>query len=144
MARPTKYEPSICDILDSMGGEGEGMAEAIVACGISRDTFYAWQESHPEFSDAVKEMRGRSQAWWEQQGRIATFGGTDGFNATSYVFNMKNRFRDDWNDKTTTELTGKDGDPIKTEEVGTGVPNLLAHLEAIAERSGTSSSSSSE
>ncbi|WP_386681854.1 hypothetical protein [Loktanella sp. R86503] len=75
------------------------MAEAISLLGISRDTFYRWQKEYPEFSDAVKGVKHRSQAWWEQQGRIATFGGTDGFNATSYIFNMKNRFPDEWKDR---------------------------------------------
>lgn len=101
--RPSKYDPAICNVLDGMGHGGEGMAEAIVACGISRDTFYRWQDEHQEFSDAVKAMRGRSQSWWEQQGRIATFGGTEGFNATSYIFNMKNRFPDEWRDKKEVE-----------------------------------------
>lgn len=35
------------------------------------------------------------------------------------------------------EHTGKNGDPIKTEEVGQGAAKVLAVLEAIAERSGT-------
>lgn len=97
--RPSEYDPAICEILDGLGHEGEGMAEAIVACGIARETFYRWQELYPEFSNAVRQMRMRSQAWWEEQGRRATFGGTDGFNATSFIFNMKNRFPDDWRDK---------------------------------------------
>lgn len=97
--RPSEYDPAICEVLGALGHEGEGMAEAIVACGISRDTFYRWQEKYPEFSDAVKGMRARSQAWWERKGREATFGGVDGFNATSFIFNMKNRFPDEWRDK---------------------------------------------
>lgn len=103
MSRPSKYKKAHIEALDAMGREGEGMAEAIVALGVSRDTFYRWQEEHPEFSDAVKAMRARSQAWWEQKGRSATFGGEDGFNATSFIFNMKNRFPSDWRDKQEVE-----------------------------------------
>jgi len=134
--RPTKYKRAFCDVLDSMGDEGEGVAEAIVALGIAKDTFYCWQEAHRDFSDAVKAMRARSQAWWEQKGRLATFGGVDGFNATSYIFQMKNRFRDDWNDKTQTELTGKDGGAIETKETGNGAAKLAQFLDGIEERSG--------
>lgn len=36
------------------------------------------------------------------------------------------------------EITGKDGQPIKTEEVGQGAAKLAAVLDQIAERSGTS------
>lgn len=97
--RPSKYDQKLCDILDEMGYDGEGMAEAMVALDISKETFYRWQETYPEFSNAVKAFRKRSQAWWEAKGRQATFGEVDGFNATSFIFNMKNRFPDDWRDK---------------------------------------------
>ena len=50
---------------------------------------------------------------------------------TLAIFNMKNRFRDEWNDKTTTELTGK----LQTEEVGAGQAKLAALLDTLAERS---------
>lgn len=103
--RPSEYDPAICSTLEGMGHDGEGMAEAIVALGISRDTFYRWQEKYPEFSDAVKAMKSRSQAWWERRGREATFN-NDGFNATSYIFNMKNRFAEDWRDKQEMDLNG--------------------------------------
>jgi hypothetical protein len=113
--RPSEYEgkaEQLIETLDSMGHEGEGMAEAIVACGIARETFYRWQEEHPEFSNAVKQMRLRSQAWWEKNGRYATFGGTEGFNATSFIFNMKNRFPDDWRDKQEIENKHDVSDPL--------------------------------
>lgn len=129
--RPSEYDPAICAILDGMGHEGEGMAEAIVACGISRDTFYRWQDIHPDFSDAVKAMKARSQAWWEEKGRKATFK-NEGFNATSFIFNMKNRFKDDWSDVSRSELTGKDGGAIKTE--GDGITALKALVASIGER----------
>lgn len=40
-------------------------------------------------------------------------------------------------DLTYSEVVGKDGGPIKTEEVGSGAAKLAAVLDAIAERSGT-------
>lgn len=129
MGRPSEYDPAICDILDGMGHEGEGMAEAIVACGISRDTFYRWQDLYPEFSDAVKAMKHRSQSWWESQGRKATFGDIPGFNATSFIFNMKNRFKDDWSDTVKNEHTGKDG-----EDLFDGQAALTALLDAKSNR----------
>jgi len=56
-----------------------------------------------------------SQGWWESKGREATFGGVPNFNATSFIFNMKNRFPADWRDKQDHELTGAQGGPIKTD-----------------------------
>jgi hypothetical protein len=102
----------MCDILDDMGHEGEGKAEAAVALGISRETFLVWQDEHPEFSDAVKDFVQRSQAWWEKKGRQHTFDKGEGFNATSYIFNMKNRFPDDWKDKQEVDNNHNVADPF--------------------------------
>lgn len=97
--RPTKYRPEMCDTIIELGKTGAGRAEMATEIDICRDTFNEWTANNPQFSDAVKLALQHSQSWWEQQGRLATFGGTDGFNATSYIFNMKNRFPDEWRDK---------------------------------------------
>jgi hypothetical protein len=99
VGRPTKYDPAMCDMLEASGHNGEGMAEAIVMLGLGRANFYDYIEKYPEFANAVSEYRMRSQSWWEHQGRMATFGATPGYNATSFIFNMKNRFGEDWRDK---------------------------------------------
>ena len=82
------------------------MAEA---CDVDRATLNNWMQQHPEFFIAVKRGLQKSQVWWERQGRLATFGGVDGFNATSYIFQMKNRFKEDWRDKVEQDLTSSDG-----------------------------------
>src|SRR5690606_34119124 len=94
VGRPTKYDPAMCDIVIQVGEEHAGtLAEMAEACDIHRETLNEWIKANPEFSDAVKRGLQKSQIWWERQGKSATFGATDGFNATSYIFNMKNRFR---------------------------------------------------
>lgn len=114
MARPTKYKPEMIDILNGMGGEGEGKAEMAVALDISRETFIVWQDDNEAFSDAVKRAVQRSQSWWEKQGRKHTFDRGEGFNATSFIFNMKNRFPDDWRDKVENDNTSSDGSMTPT------------------------------
>lgn len=96
--RPTKYRPEMCEAIIACGDEGMGKAEMAREIDVHHSTFNAWQSEHPEFSAAVKEAVFRSQAWWEGRGRRATFD-SQGFNATSYIFNMKNRFPDDWREK---------------------------------------------
>jgi hypothetical protein len=104
--RPTKYKRDMCKQVIACGDEGMSRAEMCRELGIHHSTFAAWQDEKPEFSEAVKEALLRSQAWWEAQGRRATFGGVDGFNATSFIFNMKNRFPSDWRDKHEVEQSG--------------------------------------
>ena len=99
MARPTKYTDDMPDKLSAFGTKGEGVVEACQMLGIVKDTFYHWDKSHPEFSDAIKMFRQNSQVWWERAGRVGTMGKSPGFNATSYIYNMKNRFSDDWKDR---------------------------------------------
>ncbi len=88
--------------------EGMGKAEIASNLGVSRETLHEWTKSKPEFSDAIKRAYEEALAWWEREGRKATFGGIKGFNSTSYIFQMKNRFKDDWRDKIdhNVEFTG--------------------------------------
>lgn len=106
--RPTKYKPEFCETVVECGREGMGKLEMCAELDICFETFQNWQQKHTEFSEAVKKALQLSQAWWEKAGRTATFGGYDGFNATSYIFNMKNRFPTDWRDKQVNEHVGKD------------------------------------
>ena len=110
--RPSKYNPAMCETVIESGKLGKTLVGMADDLDVNRETLNEWMKIHPEFSSAVKEGLRRSQAWWEDQGRIATFGGTDGFNATSYIFQMKNRFRADWNDTVKSEHSGPDGGPI--------------------------------
>jgi hypothetical protein len=99
----------MCETVIQCGHDGKTLVGMADELNINRETLNEWMKIHPEFSDAVKEGLRKSQAWWEDQGRIATFGGVDGFNATSYIFQMKNRFRADWNDTVKADLTSSDG-----------------------------------
>ena len=99
VGRPTKYRPEFCDIVIDCGKEGKGRAEIAAALGISRETLNQWAKSKSLFSDALKRAYDEALAWWEGQGREATFGKHEGYNSTSYIFQMKNRFKDEWRDK---------------------------------------------
>jgi len=109
VGRPTKYEPKMCEVVIECGKQGMSKCEMALELDIAYDTFDRWQNEITEFSEAVKEAMRYSQAWWERNGRMATFGAIDGFNATSYIFNMKNRFRADWNDTVKNEHSGPAG-----------------------------------
>lgn len=106
VGRPSKYKPEFCAKVISCGEQGMTLAEMAADIGVDRSTINDWIGQHDEFSRAVKAGLDKAQAWWERQGRIATFGGCDGFNATSYIFQMKNRFKEDWRDKQEVEHAG--------------------------------------
>lgn len=109
VGRPSKYKPEFCDVVIAAGEEGKTLAGMAEACDVHRETLNDWMDANPEFSVAVKRGLQKAQACWEDKGMQATFGGVEGFNATSFIFNMKNRFKEDWRDKHEVDNTSSDG-----------------------------------
>lgn len=93
--RPTDYDPELCDLVRALGTEGKGAAEIAAELGISRQTWYDWQEARAEFLDAVKDARWLAQAWFERKGRSGIDLGKN-FNAQAWRFQMENRFSEDY------------------------------------------------
>lgn len=73
---------------------------------ISDDLWYRFIEEEPEFSRTVKAGLSLSQAYWEDLSQDSASGTNTAGNATSLIFNMKNRFSDDWREKQEIEHTG--------------------------------------
>lgn len=101
--RPTDYKPEFNQIALDLMKDGASIVEVCAELGISRETLYDWinpesDRFKQDFSDTIKDGKEYAQAWWEKKGREATFKGM-GFNATSYIFIMKNRFGQDYKDK---------------------------------------------
>lgn len=103
--RPTKYEPSMLETVFAVGANGGTHAEMAVELGIDRVTFYRWTENNEEFRNAVKRADDAAQVWWERAARNGTIGLIDKWNPTTYIFHMKNRFKDDYREKPAVEIT---------------------------------------
>lgn len=97
--RPTKYKPEFCEVVIRVGEQGDTITAMAEACDVHRETLHDWMEAHQEFSAAVKRGLQKAQAWWERKGLEMAVGIEDGGNPTTYIFNMKNRFKEDWRDK---------------------------------------------
>tara|TARA_R110000744_G_scaffold68266_6_gene138926 strand:- start:2152 stop:2598 length:447 start_codon:yes stop_codon:yes gene_type:complete len=63
-------------------------------------------------TERLKEAMRKHLLKWESIGVNGVKGEITGFNATAWIFNMKNRFRADWNDTVKNELSGPDGGAI--------------------------------
>ena len=96
--RPTKYRQEMCNQAIEFMSKGFSKAETSAELGISRETFNQWEKSNAEFSDAIKEGENQSALWWSKMGMAGMTGKIPGFNATVWIFNMKNRHG--WADKT--------------------------------------------
>ncbi|MCI5040035.1 MAG: DNA-packaging protein [Donghicola eburneus] len=94
---------------------------------ISEATWYEWRKKRKDLSEVITRV--------EQVIRTQKFEG-----AAADLLNPSIIARDlGLSDR--KELTGTDGGPIKTEEVGAAGAKLAAYLDAIAERSGTAGES---
>jgi Helix-turn-helix domain of resolvase len=102
-----KYDPIMCELVLLLMAKGKSKTAVAADLGISRETLYRWCDSespyyHEDFADAVSLGETLSQSWWEEQGIKGIWGGKE-FNATTWIYTMKNRFPRDWRDKPDAE-----------------------------------------
>jgi len=115
--RPTNYEERFCDLLIEHMAKGYSFESFASVTDTCKDTLYEWVKVHPEFSDARKKALDKNRYWWESQAienilnKETTLKDSEGnfqivktsLNAAAWIFNMKNRFKDEWKDKQETE-----------------------------------------
>lgn len=99
--RPTKYDQSFCARVIDLGAQGKSKAQIAADLCVTRETVDIWAKTHRDFSDAIKAAYDLSLAWWENAGQFNMT--RQGFNATAFIFQMKNRFRDDYKDASVVE-----------------------------------------
>lgn len=57
-----------------------------------------------------------NRLFWEKTGVEGTLGKIQGFNATSYIFNMVNRFKEDWKNRNDTNIGGQKDNPVEIDQ----------------------------
>ena len=98
----------MCQKIVEEMAQGLSKEAAAASVGVTRQTMHTWTEHHPEFLDAIKLGEELCLEFWERLGVRGAAGLVDGFNATAWIFNMKNRAH--WRDK--HEVTGEGGGAI--------------------------------
>jgi hypothetical protein len=93
---PSKYKPEYCAQLIAHMTQGLSFETFAAVIKVNQDTLHEWAKVHPEFSEAKKEAWAQNQLFWERIGITGMAGKIANFNATVWIFNMKNRHR--WRD----------------------------------------------
>jgi len=115
--RPTSYEERFCEMLIDHMAQGFSYESFAGLVGVSKQTIYDWEKANPEFLDSKKIGVEKSRLFWETQG-IEGIYTTETFeqdengsrsvkkalNSSVWIFNMKNRFKDEWRDKQETDM----------------------------------------
>ena len=101
--RPSEYKEEYVQLVIDLMKEGASKAEVCLNLDCTFQTFLNWQKQNPKFLEAVKRGLHLSKGKWEEMGRKAAFGNVENFNATAWIFNMKNRFSklDDFDERWT-------------------------------------------
>ena len=142
MARPTKYKPEHCERLIkhmACGYSFESFA-GLKAVSVAKQTIYSWLDAHPDFKEACDVAKSRCRLYWERQGKKGLFDDTifddsgkpiksRKINATMWIFNMKNRFPDEWKDK--RDITVDDKESQDTREAVKRLASKLDQLEGL-------------
>jgi len=101
--RPTDYKEEYNELLINHMAEGYSFESFAGLIGTCKQTLYNWIETHPEFLDSKRKGFETSRYFWEGIGIKQAKTGVG--NATAFVFNMKNRFPEEWREKIETENT---------------------------------------
>lgn len=124
-----EFKPEWCDQLIKHMGKGFSFESFAGTISVSKETLYQILKREPTFSDAKKIGVEKCRYFWENLGISGTMGmpyikiKEDGiekrvnlkaFNSTAWLFNMKNRFTEDWRDRHETDITTK-GEKITNE-----------------------------
>lgn len=111
--RPSVYTDDAPEVAYQVMSTGLSKAAAAGVLGIARDTFLQWESDHPGFSAAVKRGEAARTLHLEQD----LLSAPDSPTVTSRIFALKNACPDEWRDRQSLEHTGKDGGPIKTQDI---------------------------
>lgn len=97
LGRPSKYDPRFASQLIEHMASGLSFESFAGVVGVSARTLHNWRSSNADFEEAKAVGLEANRLWWERVGLSAVHGHVPGFNAASWIFNMKNRFH--WRDK---------------------------------------------
>jgi transposase-like protein len=123
--RPSKYDPAMCDLVLELGEQGKSKVQIARSLGVHPETMTEWGKVHPEFSASIKEAQALAQAWWEDAGQDGIKAGPGMFNATAFIFQVKNRFRDDYRDQQDHNVNPGEGFAKLFSLVGSGKADAL-------------------
>jgi len=137
IGRPSTFKPEYCQMLKQHFAEGRSFETFAYVIGVGRMTLYRWEETEPKFRYIKENFQNWALYWWEEQGRKAVQGLVEKFNASAYIFTMKNRFgwRDGFDVNVNVDISGALSAARERAELakGTEVGNALLMPGCVAE-----------
>lgn len=113
VGRPSKYRPEYCDEIIDLGKDGKSIAQIAAHFDVDKASVFRWAEESEDFRTALARAKAHSQKWWEDQAQKNL--SDRNFNAQLWLKSVASRFRDDYTERTQTELSGPNGAPVRVE-----------------------------
>jgi hypothetical protein len=134
--RPSSYSKAYCDEVIACGSEGLSLTAFAGHIGVARSTIHEWMQEHQEFSIACKKAMAKRTMFLEK-GMLSS--GATGPMVTARRFALVNASvgsePQDWREKQAVELSGPNGEPIKSETtLNTSLLSTTALKEILAAR----------
>lgn len=131
IGRPTDYKPEYCEQLVQHMKSGLSFPSFAGSVGVCQETIYEWSRVHPEFLESKRRGLEACRYTWEKIGFAGVTGKLDGFNATTYIFTMKNRFPQEWRDRHEIDHSGQIEVKDQSSELKERLMALLAEKVAL-------------
>jgi len=130
IGRPTKYDPSYCQIAIELGRQGKSRESIAANLNVSWNTLNLWADAHPEFMEALNNAKTLEQDYWEDLGLryIVEAPGGSKLNSAVWGRSMAARFPQKWRDNSKMEVVGKDNGAIQVDVVHDFSQGLLNDL----------------
>ena len=101
LGRPERYKKEYCEQLIEHMAKGFSYESFAGKLGVCRDTLYEWEKRHQIFFDSKKKGKAQMLLMLEDIGMQGMTGKINGFNASTYIFTMKNKCN--WTDSQTID-----------------------------------------
>lgn len=107
MTRKTDFKEEYCQLLIDHMSKGLSFESFGAVVGAGRSTLYLWRDHNKSFMDAHELGKQAALGFFEKVGVQGLLGKIKGFNASVWMFYMKNRFG--WTDRQEVTATVEAG-----------------------------------
>lgn len=104
--RKREFKPEYCDLIIKLAEQGKFRNAFCKEIRCGTQVFYRFKEEVSDFAEAVDIAIAIYQDWWEEKGRLGMDNGRN-FNSTAWIFFMKNKFPDEYGEKSILETINK-------------------------------------
>lgn len=104
--------PEWYNIVIDAGKNGKHITDFLITLGISWDTHHALLKRNKRYSEAFNEYNKLCEQWWYNKAHEAIASGeSNKFNQRLWTIIMKNKFKGNWQDEKSVDITTK-GDKL--------------------------------